>query len=76
MAEDYGIPKSDVQFARECLVHREYALCLDTIAAQLYEHNIKIDKKFTSAYYKICHDFGITSNDYQYLLELEIKVEK
>jgi hypothetical protein len=45
-AREFNLPAEDILNSREYLDNNEFALCLDTIVTQLYEHDIKIDQEF------------------------------
>jgi len=69
-AQQLSLPIKDIENSREFLKYNEYELCLDTIATQLYEYGIKIDREFYNSIIAIFRKMNIDSENYNYLTEL------
>jgi len=65
-----GLSISDVNAAKEYLIHNELGLCFDTIVSQLYEYEIDIDEAFYEQIEKIAGKMNIETADYSYMKEL------
>jgi hypothetical protein len=69
-AEARGLPKKDVQNAKEMLEHNECELCFDILAAQLYEYSIPVDQEFVDLAAAALAEMNIKPGEYDFLYEL------
>ena len=69
-AQILGLATEDLMIAQEFLDNREFGLCFDTIATQLYEYGIEIDEDFYLLIMSISKTLKLEQNDYTYMKEL------
>lgn len=69
-ATKVGLPGVDINHAADFLAYNEYALCLDQVATQLYEYDIKINQPLYDLIFELTGLMKIEDSDYQYLKEL------
>jgi len=69
-AEDFGLNSLDVYHSREFLLHYEFELCLDQVATQLYEFDLKIDLELYKLIIDISKKLKMDTEKYSFLIEL------
>lgn len=69
-AFELGLPAEDVENALINLEYNEPELAFDTVAEQMYEYDIKIDKSFYDLSLEICKVLKRDEQKYSFLKEL------
>ncbi len=67
-----GLTEIDIKNAKEFLENREYGLCLDTLATQLYEYEMKINEQYYSLILECAREMHLKDEQYMYMRELVI----
>ncbi len=69
-AELLGLAKVDILAAKDYLDYKEYELCLDQIACQLYEYEIEVTQSFISLVDLALNKMKLPADTHSYLKEL------
>jgi len=69
-AEDFGLNNQDIHHSKEFLLHYEFELCLDHVATQLYEFDLRIDLELYNLILEISHKLKIDTEKYSFIREL------
>jgi hypothetical protein len=69
-AQQFGLSDFDIQNLNELLDNWEFGLCLDTLACQLYENEIKIDEPWYRLFENAASKMKILEKNYVFLKEL------
>ncbi|MCQ9639769.1 MafI family immunity protein [Chryseobacterium sp. WG14] len=65
-----GLNDTDLNNAREYLIHNEYGLCFDTLITQLYEYDIEISIEFYELIGRIGELLNLEESFYSFMKEL------
>ncbi|GAO44444.1 hypothetical protein [Flavihumibacter petaseus] len=65
-----GLPKSDLDNARELLKNNEFGLCLDVVVTQVYEHEILIEFGFYELLKEAAAIIGIPCEEIDFIRKL------
>ncbi len=69
-AKDFGLNSQDIYHSKEFLLHNEPELCLDQVATQLYEFDLKIDIELYNLIIEISNKLKIDIEKYSFMREL------
>lgn len=69
-AEDFGLNSQDIYNSKEFLLHHEFDLCLDQVATQLYEFDLRINLELYNLILEISHKLKIDTEKYSFIREL------